>query len=112
MDDKIFKWSLVSVAIVFTLLFCIVVIPPLIITPDIVGAFAAGFVNPYASGFSYDVIFCWLALAILVVYDAKELSVKFGWVCLLLGLFPGVAVGLSLYLLLRTKQITQVPQNE
>lgn len=111
MNNKIFKSALVGVAITFTVVFCVVVMPPLIANPDIVGALSAGFVNPYASGYSSDVILCWVALAILVVYDAKVLSVKFGWTCLLLGIFPGVAVGLSLYLVLRTGQISQVAKN-
>jgi len=72
---------------------------------------AAGFVNPYAAGYSSDVIFCWLALAVLVVYDAKVLSVKHGWICLLLGLMPGVAVGMALYFILRSSQVHQVGTN-
>ena len=107
MNDKIFKLALVFVAIGFSLVFCIVVVPPLIENPDIFGAFAAGFVNPYAAGYSSDVLFCWAALAILVAYEAKVLSVKHGWVCLVLGIVPGVA-GLALYFLIRHHQIVQV----
>ena len=111
MSDKLFKWSLIVTALGFTVLFSFIVVPPLVANPDILGAFAAGFVNPYASGYSLDVFFCWAALAILVIYDAKVLSVKYGWICLILGVVPGVAVGLSLYLIIRSKQIIQLSKN-
>ena len=60
----------------FSLLFCVVVVPPLIEDPDIIGAFGAGFVNPYASGYSADVVACWLVLAIWVVFEARARAVK------------------------------------
>ncbi|MEM8498048.1 MAG: DUF2834 domain-containing protein [Pseudomonadota bacterium] len=101
MNENLFKTLTLSVAVIFTVFFCVTVIPPLIDNPDIIGAFSAGFVNPYASGYSTDVILCWAVLAIWVVYEAQNYSVQHGWVCLLLGVVPGVAVGLSLYLLLR-----------
>ncbi len=109
--DKLFKVAMALVALGFTLIFCVVVVPALIENPDVFGALAAGFVNPYAAGYSSDVIFCWLALAVLVVYDAKVLSVKHGWICLLLGLMPGVAVGMALYFILRSSQVHQVGTN-
>lgn len=102
MNKKIFKTSLILIAIGFVVVFSVVVIPPLIENPDIVGAFAAGFENPYSSGYSSDVIFCWLILLVWVVYEYPK--VKYGWLCLVLGLIPGVAVGLALYLWLRTNQ--------
>jgi hypothetical protein len=111
MNDKSYKLALVLVAIGFSLVFCVVVVPPLIENPDVLGAFAAGFVNPYAAGYSSDVLFCWAVLAVLVVYESKVLSVKHGWVCLALGIVPGVAVGFALYFLIRHPQITQVSKN-
>jgi len=102
---------MVLVAMGFTLIFCIVVVPELIENPGIMAALSAGFVNPYAAGFAADAIFCWLALAALVIYDAKVLSVRHGWVCLLLGIVPGVAVGLALYFILRSNQVHQVGKN-
>jgi hypothetical protein len=80
-------------------------VPPLVGDPDILGAFAAGFVNPYSSGYSTDVIVCWLILAAWVAFEAKSRSVKHGWVCLALGVIPGVAVGLAAYLLIRSRQV-------
>lgn len=103
MKEKTFKISLSLIAIIFTVIFCILIIPPLIENPDIIGAFAAGFVNPYASGYSTDVFCCWAILLVWVIYESPK--VKYGWVCLLLGIVPGVAVGLALYLIIRTNQL-------
>ena len=103
MKTRLFKISLGLVAFIFTLIFCILMIPPLMKNPDIIGAFAAGFVNPYASGYSIDVICCWVTLLIWVIYESPK--IKFGWICLLLGLIPGVAVGFPLYLIIRTNQL-------
>lgn len=90
--------------LLFTLIFSIVVVPPLIENPDVIGALAAGFVNPYASGYSTDVFCCWFILFIWVVYELPR--VKYGWICLILGLVPGVALGFALYLYLRTQQLS------
>lgn len=104
MGETLYRAVLVAIAVGFTLVFAVVVVPPLIERPDVMAAFAAGFVNPYAAGYASDVIFCWLALAALVVYEARVLGIKYGWVCLVLGIIPGVAVGLALYFLLRSHQ--------
>ena len=103
MNNFVFKIGIAAIAIIFTLIFCIVVVPPLIENPDIIGAFAAGFVNPYSSGYSADVFCCWAILLVWIIYEYPK--VKYGWICLLLGIVPGVAVGLALYLLLRTHQL-------
>ena len=42
----------------------------------ITSEFAAGFVIPYASGYSADVILYWVALVIWVTYEAKVYSVR------------------------------------
>ena len=103
MSKKIFQISISIIAVFFTAAFCKLIIPPLLENPDIIGAFAAGFVNPYASGYSTDVFCCWAILFVWVIYEAPK--VKYGWVCLLLGIVPGVAVGFALYLLLRMRQL-------
>ncbi|WP_297795741.1 DUF2834 domain-containing protein [uncultured Marinobacter sp.] len=108
MTDSVFKATLIVACLFFTGFFALVVVPPLIENFDVWGAFAAGFVNPYSSGYSMDVLVCWAILAAWVVYEAKKYSVRKGWVCLLLGIVPGVAVGFALYLLLREKQIRAV----
>jgi hypothetical protein len=105
MSERQFRIAIIGVALAFTALFCAVVVPPLIDNPDVLGAFSAGFVNPFASGYSADVISCWLILAIWVVFEAKSGLVKHGWLCLVLGIVPGVAVGLAAYLMLRLNQV-------
>jgi len=105
MNEATFRVTMFGIAGAFTAVFCVLVVPPLIAEPDIIGAFAAGFVNPYSSGYSTDVIFCWVTLAVWVFYEQKRLAVRGGWICLLLGVVPGVAVGFPLYLVLRYKQI-------
>ena len=107
MSEKQFRVAIIVVALAFTALFSVVVVPPLLRNPDILGAFGAGFVNPYSSGYSADVIACWLILAIWVVFEARSRSVRHGWVCLALGVVPGVAVGLAGYLLLRSSQLQE-----
>lgn len=103
MRKQIFIYSLVFIALAFTGIFAWLMVPPLLENPDIIGAFAAGFVNPFASGYSVDVICCWLLLMVWVWYEAPK--VKHGWLCLMLGVVPGVAVGFALYLYLRQKQL-------
>ena len=105
MNEKQFRLTILGVAVSFTALFGAVVVPPLVDDPDLLGAFAAGFENPYSSGYSADVIACWLILAAWVAFDAKSKLVKHGWFCLVLGLVPGAAVGLAAYLLLRLRQV-------
>lgn len=105
MNDKNFILSLSLIGIGFALFFFATVVPPLLENPDVIGAIAAGFVNPYAAGYSTDVITCWLVLAVWVVYDAINNKVKHGWLCLVIGMIPGVATGFALYLVLRGKQL-------
>jgi hypothetical protein len=54
MHEHAFKAIIIAAAAVFTALFAYWCIPPQIADPDIIGAFAAGFVNPYASGYAAD----------------------------------------------------------
>ena len=111
MNETTFKYAMYGIALTFTVLFCIIVIPALIQNPNVIEALAAGFVNPFASGYSSDVILCWITLAVWITYESKVHLVKKGWVCLLLGLFPGVAVGFPLYLVLRNNQIKHASKN-
>lgn len=109
MSDRSFRVAVIAVGLAFTALFSGLVVPPLIDDPDILGAFGAGFVNPYASGYSADVIACWVILAIWIVFEARSRSVKHGWLCLVVGVVPGVAVGFAAYLVLRSNQIAEHP---
>jgi hypothetical protein len=89
----------------FAIAFCVIVVPPLLASGDVVGAALGGFVNPYASGYSLDVILCWCVLAVWIAHERATLGVKQGWIALLLGLVPGVATGFAFYLFVRTRQL-------
>lgn len=104
MTSPIFRLSLLALAAAFTLAFVAICTPPFLANPDILGAFAAGFVNPYATGYALDAFFTWGVLAVWVVYEARAKGFRHGWVALVLGVVPGVAVGFACYLLLRLKQ--------
>lgn len=108
MSESLYKIIICFAAFFFSIFFAAVVLPQFMENPDIWGAFAAGFVNPYSSGYSMDVLICWIILATWVAYEAKKYSVRKGWVCLLVGIVPGVAVGFAAYLLLRAKQIKEM----
>ena len=47
----------------------------------------------------------WLVLTVWIVYEAKALKLKYGWVAVLLGLIPGTVTGFAFYLVLRTIQL-------
>ena len=91
-------------AAVFLAVFFSVAVPATIADGDIIGAFAAGFVNPYAIAYSVDVFMCWAILACWVVYERTVHKVRHGWVALVLGAVPGVAFGFALYLFMRMSQ--------
>lgn len=103
--QRIYTLLLISIAIGFTLFFAVTVIPPLLASGDVAAALAAGFVNPYAAGYSTDVILCWVILALWVMTEARSTEIQYGWVCVVLGAVPGVAVGFSCYLLLRQRYL-------
>jgi len=104
MTSRRFNVFIASVGAAFALAFAITVVPPLWKQPDILGAFAAGFVNPYSSGYAMDAICCWLILAAWVLHEARVLGIKHGWIAIVLGIVPGVATGFAFYLILRSKQ--------
>lgn len=107
MPQPLYRFCLLALGLGFATAFCVIVVPPLWASRDIFGALAAGFVNPYASGYSLDTICCWCVLAVWVVHEARALRVRHGWVALLLGLAPGVATGFAAYLLLRAGQVRE-----
>ena len=104
MTTNAFRFSLTLLAVAFALTFTAICIPPFLENPDIVSAFAGGFVNPYASGYAMDVLFTWSVLAIWVLYEARMKGIRHGWIALALGVVPGVATGFAVYLLLRLNQ--------
>lgn len=103
MSVTVYRYGLMTVALVFTVIFSYLVIPALVQDFDILGAFAAGFVNPYSSGYAADTLSCWAVLALWVLYEREQ--VRHGWVCLVLGVVPGVAVGFAAYLLMRQGKV-------
>ena len=103
MTQTTFKALLILIALGFAAAFTIICVPPLLASGDVVGAFAAGFVNPFASGYSLDAISCWTVLAVWVIHEARTLGVRRGWIALLLGVVPGVATGFAVYLLIRMR---------
>jgi hypothetical protein len=105
MNQPTFKFTIIAAAAAFAALFAYWCIPPLIANSDIIGAFAAGFVNPYSSGYAADTLACWVILTAWIAYEAKIKDVRHGWICAVLGILPGVAVGFAGYLLLRRKQL-------
>ena len=107
MTEPLFKATIIAAAAVFTALFALWCIPPMIANPDVIGAFAAGFVNPYASGYAADTLACWVILTVWIVYERRTLGIRHGLWCIALGLVPGVAVGFAFYLLLRMRQLRQ-----
>lgn len=104
MADKVFRAALWLLALGFTVVFFAVVGPQLAIDKDVVYGLGQGFVNPYSSGYAWDIVFSYAVLAAWVIYEAVAKGVKHGWVALVLGFVPGVAVGLAAYLLIRARQ--------
>lgn len=109
MSQSLFKTFVVAIGVSFAAAFSYVVVPPLLDTGDVVGGFAAGFVNPYATGYALDTIACWCVLAVWVVYERSRHKVRHGWLALVLGVVPGVASGFALYLMLRIAQLERQP---
>ena len=104
MSTQAFRRVLMALGAGFALFFAITIVPPLLRDFDVLGAALAGFVNPYAAGYSTDTLMCWLVLAAWVWHDRAQHGIRHGWVALLLGTVPGVATGLSVYLLMRMAQ--------
>jgi hypothetical protein len=103
-SQSLFKAVVFAIGAGFALAFAFVVMPPLLASGDIIGGFAAGFVNPYASGYALDTIACWCILAAWIAYERSRYGVRHGWLALVLGVAPGVASGFALYLLMRMRQ--------
>lgn len=105
MSEGVFKGLMAIVAVAFSLFFFVTMVPALL-SPEwtVLSGILGGFVNPFAAGYSTDVILCWIVLTAWIVYERQHHGVKHGWVCVLLGAMPGVVVGFALYLILRMRQ--------
>jgi len=107
MTTKIFSIVTAIFGALFALAFSIIVVPPLIESGDIFGAFAAGFVNAYSTGYALDAIFCALILNAWIIYEMRTRPVRFGWIAIPLCIVPGVATAFAVYLLLRLRSNPQ-----
>lgn len=98
---------LLAIAAAFTAAFLSICIPPLITDygGNVIEAFGDGFVNPMSTGYSLDIFASWFVLAVWVVYERTARGVRGGWIALLLGVVPGVAVALVAYLIIRERQL-------
>lgn len=105
MSKTVFEALTIALGVAFTIAFCIIVVPPLLQSGDVIGAFAAGFVNPYSSGYSTDVIICALILIVWIIYERSALGIKYGWIAIPMAFIPGVATAFAFYLVLRTRQM-------
>jgi len=107
MPNKIFEVTTIALGAAFAIAFCFIVVPPLLETGDVVGAFAAGFVNPFSSGYSLDVIVCGLILLVWIFHERSSLGVRYGWIAIPLSFLPGVATGFAIYLIIRSRQLDE-----
>jgi len=107
MNKATFELLCLALGGAFTLAFFIIVVPPLLESGDVVGAFAAGFVNPYASGYSLDTILCGAILCVWILYERSRFGVRHGLWAIPLIVAPGVATGFAVYLIIRSR--TQQP---
>lgn len=105
MSRTVFEALAAFFGLLFTVAFTIIVVPPLLESGDIMGAFAAGFVNPYASGYSLDTIICGLILITWVLYERGALGIRYGWIAIPLTFAPGVATAFGFYLVVRSRQL-------
>ncbi|MDG1825013.1 MAG: DUF2834 domain-containing protein [Henriciella sp.] len=105
MSKSLFEVLCLITGAAFAIAFAIIVVPALLATGDVPGAFAAGFVNPFSTGYSIDAILCAVLLIIWVIYERSTLGIKYGWIAIPLSFVPGVAVGFAYYLILRSRSI-------
>ncbi len=114
MSKPVFEAIIVIFGAIFVIFFAVFVAPPAFESGDIVGAFAAGFVNPYSSGYSLDAILTGFILIAWVLHERRARGIRHGWVAIILCFVPGVAVALAYYLILRTRATsvlkTDMPQ--
>lgn len=107
MSRTVFEAAVALFGALFAVAFCVICIPPLIESGDIAGAFAAGFVNPYSTGYSLDAILCGFILIAWVLYERSALGIRHGWVAIPLSFAPGVATAFAVYLLVRSRQLAK-----
>lgn len=105
MNEVNFKRGIIASTVIFLLVFLFYTLPYAIELDDFIQVSLAGFVNPISSGWATDVIAFWFIMSFWIFFEAKQYQVKWGWICLPLGIVPGVAFGFCLYLIIRHKQV-------
>ncbi len=101
-----FDWIIIALAATFVVALAVVVVPTFVDDNlDLVHAFDQALINPYATGFATDLLFTYLILCAWVLYEANYRGVRHGWIAIVLGFLIGVAVGLTIYLLIRHREI-------
>jgi hypothetical protein len=108
MTKASFEMSVGALGLTFARALCTVVAPPVLESSDVAGAFAAGFVNPYASGYSLDTILCALILFAWIAHERVTLGVKHRWIAIPMAIVPGVATTFATYLIIRSRQKVKV----
>lgn len=103
MTKSVFEAAVAFLGLLFAVAFALVVMPPLLESRDIVGAFAAGFENPYATGYSLDTILTAFILIVWVLHERSRRGIRHGWIAIPLCFAPGVATALAYYLVLRSR---------
>lgn len=93
---------IVGIAAAFSVFFFAGVLPALVPVVDLAKvALLDGLVNPTAMGYTADTIATALVLMAWIAYERVARGVRRGWIAAVLCLVPGVAVGLTAYLLIR-----------
>ncbi|MEO1101311.1 MAG: DUF2834 domain-containing protein [Pseudomonadota bacterium] len=105
MPRIVFECVVIALGVAFAIAFCVIVVPPLLESGDVIGAFAAGFVNPFSTGYSLDVFLCAAILFVWIIYERSALGIKHGWIAIPLSFVPGVATGFAAYLIIRSRQL-------
>lgn len=104
MSERNFLIIIAAIGLGFSAIFGVTVLPLLLRDFDPFGAIAAGFVNPFSSGFALDTLSSWLVLSIWIVYETRARGIRHGWISIVLGIVPGTVTGLASYLIIRTLQ--------
>jgi hypothetical protein len=105
MSRTLFERLVAFFGVLFLVAFVLIVLPEVYQTKDVIGAFAAGFVNPFSTGYALDAILCAAILITWVIYERSALHVRHGWIVIPLCFAPGVATAFAVYLLIRSRQL-------
>ena len=111
MCRNVFERLMIFLGLLFLATFLVIVVPPMYQSKDVFGAFAAGFVNPYSTGYSIDAIICGVILIAWVIYERRALNIGYGWIVVPLSLVPGVATAFAFPLVIRSRQLETAKAN-